>query len=258
MGTDHSNLEHDIISWQKSQRRGKALGGFFIVLFGLLYLLAELGVQIPRWVFSWEMILITIGFVVTVKHKFKKLFGYALMAVGLVFLLRDFYPFYINVRLLLPVIIIVWGLSMIFKSKKAGVDPHKFRKKFGKDANIDGLFDIGQDDFIDSVSFFSGVKKNVLSKNFRGADIVTIFGGSDINLTQADFQQQAIIDVTTIFGGMTLVIPADWQVKSEVISIFGGLEDKRPANTGQEASNKVLILKGTCAFGGIEINSFMS
>ena len=50
-------------------------------------------------------------------------------------------------------------------------------------------------------------------------DIITIFGLSDINLKQADLKQQAIIDVTTIFGGMTLVIPADWQLKSIVLCL---------------------------------------
>ncbi len=255
METKHTSTdEHTYLSWKKTQRRGKILGGTLIVLFGVLYLLNEVGIQIPKWVFGWEMILIGIGLVVTIKHKFRKLFGYVLMLIGGTFLLKDFYPHLINVRLVMPIIIIAVGLSMIFKSRNSDKDIRKFKKKFGH-APLDGLDGISPEDFIDSFSFFSGVQKNVLSKNFKGADIVTVFGGSEINLAQADFEKEAIIDVTTIFGGMNLTIPPGWQVRSEIVSAFGGVEDKRPTWNGMETDKKVIVLRGTCIFGGVEINS---
>ena len=89
-----------------------------------------------------------------------------------------------------------------------------------------------------------------------GGDITNIFGGTEINLTQADIQGVATIDVTTIFGGAELIVPSHWSVKSEIVTIFGGVEDKRTVATITETPEKALVLKGTIIFGGIEIKSF--
>ncbi len=44
------------------------------------------------------------------------------------------------------------------------------------------------EDYIDAVTVFGGVKKNILSKNFRGGDVTTFMGGTELNLTHADIQ----------------------------------------------------------------------
>ena len=54
-------------------------------------------------------------------------------------------------------------------------------------------------EFIDSTCVFSGSKKVVISKNFKGADITAFMGGAEIDLSQADIQGQAIIDATAVF-----------------------------------------------------------
>lgn len=257
-------IQHDYLSWQKSNRRGKIMGGIVIVAFGVLFLLREASVQIPDWLFSWQMILIAVGSIAIVKNKFRHLFGYVLVVLGVLFLFKEWYPHMVNLKFIWPVFIILFGLMVIFKPHR----PHK--RKFGRKEwekhhkhrhhfmNFENLEDISKDDFIDSVSFFSGISKNVVSKNFRGADIVTIFGGSELNLLQADFEEKSVVDVTCFFGGMTLTIPSNWQVKSELTSLFGGIEDKTVKNqpTNTEIGDKILILRGTCFFGGIEINNF--
>ena len=87
---ENSNLnaedQHSYISWQKGNRRGKIMGGVFVVAFGILFLLREANVYVADWIFSWEMILIAVGTITLVKHKFRKMFGYVLIAVGGLFL----------------------------------------------------------------------------------------------------------------------------------------------------------------------------
>ena len=85
--------------------------------------------------------------------------------------------------------------------------------------------------------------------------MVSIFGGVEIDLTQADFNGQITIEMTQIFSGAKLIIPPHWQIRSEMIAIFGGIEDKRPPQTYYD-ENKVLILNGTTFFGGLEIKSY--
>lgn len=111
------------------------------------------------------------------------------------------------------------------------------------------------EDFIDTTSIFGGVHKKVVSKNFRGGDIVTFLGGSEIDLSQADIIGTARLDVTQVMGGTKIIVPAHWEVRSEVTALFAGFEDKRqqPAMINPE---KVLIIDGTSIFGGIELKNY--
>lgn len=112
------------------------------------------------------------------------------------------------------------------------------------------------EDFVNTTCIFGGTKKVVLSKNFKGGDLVNVFGGAEIDLTQADINDKAVIEVTAIFGGATLIVPSNWEVKSTVITIFGGINDKRKIAALTEQTGKKLILKGTVIFGGVEIKSY--
>ncbi|WP_343606683.1 DUF5668 domain-containing protein [Fluviicola sp.] len=269
METDNMNIrteiEHEILKAQKSHRRGKIAGGLAIIFFGIVYLLKQLKYEVPEYLLSWQMILVVIGIVVLVKHKFRKMHGYILIVIGYTFLLTEWYPKLIDVKLILPVGLIIVGLFMILTNKKFGRRHrrhHRFTRENWKHIHEAhqrgyGSYKYNENDFIDSVSFFGGITKTVVSKNFKGADIVSIFGGSDINLSQADFEGRVVVDMTTIFGGTTLTIPNNWEVISEIASVFGAFEDKRPVYTREAGEpNKVIILRGTCMFGGIEVNSF--
>ena len=80
-------------------------------------------------------------------------------------------------------------------------------------------------------------------------------GGAEINITKADLGSKAVIDIFTMFGGTKLIVPPDWDVQSNVVAIFGGVDDKRPPTSLTNLS-KVIYLEGTCIFGGIEIRSY--
>jgi hypothetical protein len=111
------------------------------------------------------------------------------------------------------------------------------------------------EDYIDTTSIFGGVHKKVVSKNFKGGDIVTFLGGSEIDLSQAEIVGTARLDVTQVMGGTKIIVPAHWEVRSEVTALFAGFEDKRqqPAMVNPD---KVLIIDGTSIFGGIELKNY--
>jgi predicted membrane protein len=111
-------------------------------------------------------------------------------------------------------------------------------------------------DYLSSTSVFGGVKKNIISKNFQGGEIVTFLGGAEINLSQADIQGRVILDVTQVLGGTKIIVPPHWDVISEVAAVFGGVEDKRFLQPGVIDHNKVLVIRGTSFLGGIDIRSY--
>jgi predicted membrane protein len=84
--------------------------------------------------------------------------------------------------------------------------------------------------------------------------VVNIFGGTELDLSQADIQGTVVIDNTNIFGGMKITVPANWEVRTEMTSIMGGTDDKR--TTREIDQNKVLVLTGVCIFGGVDVRSY--
>ena len=61
-----------------------------------------------------------------------------------------------------------------------------------------------------------------------------------------------------IFGGMKLVVPDNWKVRINAVSIFGGFSDKHRMHIPDNATNtdNELIIRGFVIFGGGEIKSF--
>ena len=141
-----------------------------------------------------------------------------------------------------PATIIAIGLYLILKPKK---------KDFW--GSIDS-----NDDMLDATALFGGVKKNIITKDFKGGEVTSIFGGSEIILAQADINGRVVLDVTTLFGGCKIIVPSHWQINSDgLTAIMGGIEDKRAIMASPNIdSNKVLVIKGVVMFGGIEIKSF--
>jgi len=113
------------------------------------------------------------------------------------------------------------------------------------------------DDYLDAVSVFGGVKKTILSKDFKGGEIVNIFGGAELDLTLADINGRVIIDITQVFGGTKIIVPSHWQVVSDIAAVFAGIDDKRMRTTAAtNSTEKILVLKGVSIFAGVDIRSY--
>jgi predicted membrane protein len=56
-------------------------------------------------------------------------------------------------------------------------------------------------------------------------------------------------------GGTKLIVPPHWEIRSQLTSIFGNVEDKRQQHATVNPE-KVLILDGSSVFGGIEIRNY--
>ncbi len=231
--------------------------GIFILLIGVAALVKVSNPDLPSWWFSWKTFLIALGLFIGFKHRFKGGAWFILILIGTGFLLGDLYPGIEVRRYIWPVVLIVVGGFLIFRPRRRCSGPQNDKKNY---SSADPLFNTEEaytkEDFVDSTSIFGGAKKIIISKNFKGGDIVNVFGGTELDLTQADMSGQAILEITTIFGGTKLIVPSNWEIKSEAVMIFGGIEDKRKMSTSTVAPEKILLLKGTVIFGGIDIKSF--
>jgi predicted membrane protein len=256
------HLENKIENKYESKRpctgNGRIWTGLFIVIVGVAALMKSYFLDLPTWVFSWQMLLVVLGLFIGIRHNFRGGAWFILMLIGGIFLLDDFFPNLIESRFIWPVALITLGLFLMFKPRRRNWQWREHGLEADEPGALIHLDDsvASNEDMLDSTSIFGGVKKNILSKDFKGGDIVNIMGGSEINLSQADIKGRAILEVTQIFGGTKIIVPPHWDVKPEMAAIFGGIEDKRRiANTAIDHS-KVLVLKGTSVFGGIEVKSF--
>jgi len=253
----------------KHAERGRIWVGLALLIVGGLFLARASGLDVPLWIFSWQMMLIGIGLFIGFRHKFRGIGWLFPIAIGGIFLFDRMSPD-INLRpYFWPILLIGAGLFIIFRPRG-----RHCRRGGGRDDNASvantttvttattkeetGQWEkamVEGTDVIDITAIFGGVKKNVLSKHFKGGEIVTVMGGAEVNLTQADFQGKVIIDSFNMFGGTKLIVPPDWEVQSNIVSIFGGVDDKRQP-VPNLSPGKVLYLDGTCLFGGLEIRSY--
>ncbi|ANH82521.1 hypothetical protein A8C56_17455 [Niabella ginsenosidivorans] len=242
--------------FRQRNSQGHIWMGLMMVLIGLVYLLKKMGFVFPEFVFTWQMFLIVLGIFIGFRKNFQGPGWLILILVGSLFLVNEYFLFNALRQYILPIALIGAGLFFILRPKKS----YEFITKDPETGAPNGkkLYtgNVSNEDFIDTTSIFGGTKKKVLSKNFKGGDMVNIFGGSEIDLLQADINGTAVLDITAMFGGATLLIPSHWNViSSDATAILGEIKDRR-VSMGNIDPSKNLILKGTVILGGIDIKSF--
>lgn len=264
---DSEKIEKTDYFEKKYNRGGRVLGGLVLVALGGLWLIHRMHlVFFPTWLFTWPMILIVIGIYVGARKGFSGGGWQVLLFIGGIFILPDIYWYYTGSSIsgyTWPLAIIAIGLYMILRPRP-NYNSARFRAKWQHHGqafqnkpfeNWAGAKTSG-DDYLDETSVFGGVNRVVVSKNFKGGDVVNIFGGCDINLTQADFTGTVTIDFVQIFGGAKIIVPTDWRVIIKTTSIFGGVEDKRPPALIKENPDKTLVIEGTSIFAGISVQCY--
>jgi predicted membrane protein len=225
----------------------RAIIGVILVMVGLFLVMRNTGLFpdfIDHVVFSWPMLLVAIGLVMTLGAS-EKTSGVIVMAVGAFFLIplifRETFHAY---NMFWPSIFIIIGVLFI-TTKRHGWNSYSPKGIVG-------------DEFIDYVNVFSGGERQIVSENFKGGRLSAVFGGMEIDLTKAKLSPgRNDLEIACVFGGVTLIVPDDWNISIEVTPILGGFADSRKLIPGRTVdTSKQLVIKGAVVFGGGEIKSF--
>jgi hypothetical protein len=278
-------------NFAKPRNDGSIAFGVIILGIGLVLLFRKFGLYIPDWVLTWPMILIAVGTYTLISQQFKSFFGSVVLFIGVYFLLKREFDLDLGLdQFIWPVGLIALGIYLILHKKQENKALEEVRKnwessrKKKKEASSSEKIESAEvvDDaaasqeeptkapdsgfvratgtaFMDRINesvIFSGVNRKLMTKDFQGGKATVIFGGLDLDLTQVDFTGVVTLDLEVGFGGVKLFVPPHWDVRTEVSTIAAGLEDKRMFREGGVDTNKVLILKGTLLFSGLEIKSF--
>ena len=229
--------------------------GFAIVAVGVLFLLDNFGVPVGFLWGYWPVILIAVGLakVVDSRETSGRTGGAIIMLVGLVLIADKVHlPFLANRNLwdLWPLGIIAVGFMLLWGALegKGAVGTSRVQWNLGGPATTPGNCNM--------FSIFGGSNRKV-SGDFKGADLVAVFGGGGLDLRNASMTaDEAVVTVNAIFGGFEIRVPETWQVEVHVAGIFGGHEDKTHQPDLRLVPNpKRLIIKGATIFGGLGVKN---
>jgi predicted membrane protein len=234
--------------------------GIVLILAGLLFFLFNANMiksDLKPLVFSWQMLIIVIGFCYSCKRLF--LWGLFVLIAGVFFIIpklalafpetfawvkSDFISVYWSLLIVLAGLLLIVH-RWIYRHRH----PFDFSTSIGKAAstcNKNGLYE--------RTVVFGGAEEIFLEPVFKGGKIEAVFGGVQLDLRKTTLPEGiSHLEVNSVFGGVTLIVPRSWKIELQIDSVFGGASDSRRQNETETDETRKLVVSGGCVFGGCDI-----
>lgn len=235
------------------------LWGLVLVALGVIWALKATGlvdwsIFFPGW---WTLFIIVPSVIglITEDHKGGSLFG-ILLGVALMLACLDVFDFSVIWKLILPVAVILIGLSMICRTafnsdeaRKVHETHHKARMERIKEGEV-----LEGDDYQEYWATFGSMREEFDGKEFADCRVEAVFGSIILDLTDAKMPAESVVKASAIFGGAKIIVPNDVAVEVSSSSIFGGVENKHKKTSKTDGKKaKTLYVDATAVFGGVEI-----
>lgn len=222
---------------------GNVLWGLVLIVLGLIIGGNTLGITNINVFFDgwWTLIIIIPCFIGLFKEREKtgNIIG-LLIGIALLLACQDLLDFNLVWKLLFPAILVAIGVSIIFKDVIGGKVSKEIKKLNEKKT--------GENEYC---ATFSGQDVRFDGEQFKGVDLTAVFGGIKCDLRNAIIEEDAVINTSSIFGGIDIYVPENVKVKVKSSSIFGGVSDEKKHS--QNADAHTIYINATCIFGGVEI-----
>ena len=215
--------------------------GIILILIGVLYIFkiatnSVFDIFFDGW---WSLFIIIPCLYDMIKNKINtgNLIG---AGIGVILLLsaQDYFESIDLWKLTVPAILILIGLSIIFRKKN---NPSYFYQKENcQNGKVPGYSAI-----------FGGIEPNFNGLLFEGSKVTAVFGGVDLNLRNAIITKDCFIDVVATFGGVDIYLPSNVKVIVNSTPIFGGYDNSFISNTLPDAP--IVTINASCIFGGMDI-----
>ncbi len=223
----------------------RILWGIVLVLLGIIWGLNATGVTNIDIFFDgwWTLFIIVPSAISLVNPKNNgKVSSVICLVIGIFLLLGslDVFDFDILWEILLPVIVVIIGLSLIFGNKakttvKEKIDNTDF-------SNVEVI-----------TATFGEQNINKAGEKFEKANLDAVFGSIKLDLRDADLKNETFIKASAIFAGITILVPKDVEVKIKSTPIFGGVTSECLDAKTNKTIKKTIYVDGFALFGGIEI-----
>lgn len=219
----------------------KVLWGIFLIVIGTIIGTNSLGITDINIFFDgwWTLLIIVpclIGLFEKKENKTSEIIG---LLIGIILFLsvNDIINYSIIAKLILPAILISIGLSIIFNNSNN--EKVKTKIKQGKTSGVE-----------DITAVFSEQRVVKDENSFEGANINSVFGSVFLDLRDATLEKETIIDATSVFGGIEILVPKDVNIIVKSTPIFGGVSNRVSKS---KDNKKTIYIQAFCMFGGIDI-----
>jgi cell wall-active antibiotic response 4TMS protein YvqF len=269
---------------------GRLVAGAILILLGGIYLLDSLGVlsagDITRY---WPLILVGIGItkLSQARFPFQRIGGLAFVAIGAILLLITLHVGGFRSRDLLPILLVLIGGALFFSAVERRRYPpggsgqpaetlERARENLAsfREDNAENLVSpapigaresaaagpsgapVGVEAYLNEFAIMGGGDRIVRSQDFRGGEVTAIMGGFGIDLRGAAIAtDSATVNVFTLWGGVDLKVPEEWNVSISGVPILGVFPNNARAFRQGDAAAKTLFVKGVAIMGGVEVKN---
>jgi predicted membrane protein len=211
----------------------KFVVGVFFTLLGILLTLDNLDLaDADRFLPYWPLFLIAIG-LMKLQDRDNRIPATFAIAAGALLLLftTDWVRF--SIFDLWPVALILAGLAIL--ARAFGFRP---------------AITVGSDSTI--LAILGVRKEKVTSRNYRGGRIIAFMGGCELDLREADMENEpAELEIVAIWGGVEIKVPEGWEVIGNMLPIMGGADIRTKAAPG----GRKLVVNGVVIMAGVDIKS---
>jgi hypothetical protein len=103
------------------------------------------------------------------------------------------------------------------------------------------------------VAIFSGTTRKGVWHPEPVIDVLTVFGGAELDFREAVLPgKEIVLRATTVLGGVEITVPPEMQVIDNGVAILGGREIHGDA-AAVGPDSPVLRIEGVCVLGGVEV-----
>lgn len=226
------------------KKLGNVLWGIVFIILGVIVGLNSLEITDIDLFFDgwWTLFIIVPCFIGVIKDNDKMGNLIGLLIGALLFMCcQDLLSFDLVWKLMFPTILIIIGLNFIFKDT--------FNKKI---ANKIKELNKSQKNSSEYAATFSSQRINIDNEKFEGTTMTAVFGEIELDLRNAIIKKDIVINTTSIFGGIDILVPSNVKIKVNSTGIFGGVsdEDRKVVSSNKDVT---IYINATSIFGGVDI-----
>jgi len=251
---------------------GRLIAGAILIALGVIFTLDTFGlVHAGNIIRYWPLVLVGAGIAKVLESRLpgQRTGGFVLIAVGGVLLLWSLHIVFFRFRDLWPVVLLLVGGSLVWQaltnrrlsSAAAGEGSPAERALAGAREGLAasrgwsaGPSDAGS--VLNEFAIMGGGDRVVRSQDFRGGEITAIMGGFGIDLRGAAIAgDSATIHIFTLWGGVDLKVPEEWNVVMAGAPILGVFTNSAKSFRQGDAAAKTLYIRGAAIMGGVEVKN---
>lgn len=214
--------------------------GIMLILLGIIIALISLDLIHTNLLFNgWWTLVIIIPSIIGLLFDDDKLGNLISLIIGILLLLgvRNIIDYKILLKLFVPILLVTVGLSLILKNILEG-------KKTLQIKELNKVKDNTKDIF----ATLSNENKKIIGE-FKGISIDAVFSNVELDLREAEIKKDQVINVSTIFSGVTILTNNNIKVIVKSDSLFGGVSN----HIEEKDEAKTIYINASCLFGGVEI-----